>query len=81
LAEGKRNSKELPNRPGFWRSSLNPWTVRTRDNPERVAFVLHRVTGFIILPSCWPTYLRPTRPSGPSTSRIVGSRAGRCGLT
>ena len=37
------------NRPGFWRSSLNPWTVRTRDNPERVAFVLHRVSGFIIL--------------------------------
>ncbi|MCG2882358.1 MAG: succinate dehydrogenase [Acidilobus sp.] len=49
LAEGRRDPEELPNRPGFWRSSLNPWTVRTRDNPERVAFVLHRVTGFIIL--------------------------------
>ncbi len=41
--------KEKENRPGFWRSSINPWTVKTKDNPERVAFVLHRITGFIIL--------------------------------
>ncbi|ESQ20644.1 MAG: hypothetical protein CISAcid_14060 [uncultured Acidilobus sp. CIS] len=81
MAEGRRDPEELPNRPGFWRSSLNPWTVRTRDNPERVAFVLHRVTGFIILAFLLAHILRLTRPSGPCTSHMAGSRAGRCGTT
>lgn len=40
---------ELKNRKGFWRESLNPWLVRAKNNPERVAYVLHRVTGFIII--------------------------------
>jgi len=39
----------IPNRPGFWRASLNPWLIRVRNHPERLAFVLHRVTGFIII--------------------------------
>ncbi|ADL19847.1 Succinate:quinone oxidoreductase, cytochrome b subunit C [Acidilobus saccharovorans 345-15] len=49
MAREQGGAVEKENRPGFWRSSLNPWTVRTKNNPERVAFVLHRVTGFIIL--------------------------------
>ncbi len=35
--------------PGFLAASLNPWLVRARDNPERLAFVLHRVTGLTLL--------------------------------
>jgi succinate dehydrogenase / fumarate reductase cytochrome b subunit len=35
--------------PGLLKASLNPWLVRVRNNPERLAFVLHRVTGVIIL--------------------------------
>jgi succinate dehydrogenase / fumarate reductase cytochrome b subunit len=37
------------NRPGLLRASLNPWLVRVEDHPERLAFVLHRVTGVIII--------------------------------
>ena len=37
------------NLPGFLAASLNPWLVRARNNPERLAFVLHRVTGFTLL--------------------------------
>jgi len=40
---------EMENRQGFWKASLNPWLIRAKNNPERVAFVLHRVTGFIII--------------------------------
>ncbi len=39
----------LRNRIGFWRACLNPWVLRIRGNPERIAFTLHRVTGFILL--------------------------------
>ena len=34
----------LRNMPG-WRASFNPWILRIPNNPERVAFVLHRITG------------------------------------
>ena len=37
------------NLPGLLKASLNPWLIRVRDHPERLAFILHRVTGVIIL--------------------------------
>ena len=40
--------KLLQNMPGLVRASLNPWLIRVRNNPERIAFILHRVTGVII---------------------------------
>jgi succinate dehydrogenase / fumarate reductase cytochrome b subunit len=40
--------RTLRNLPGFWRASLNPWLIRVRNHPERLAFVLHRVTGAVI---------------------------------
>ena len=48
---GSLNSvvKTFRNLPGFWRASLNPWLIRVKNHPERLAFVLHRVTGAIIL--------------------------------
>lgn len=41
--------RQYRNLPGFLQASLNPWLIRVRNNPERLAFVLHRVTGFTIL--------------------------------
>lgn len=41
--------KQYRNLPGFWQASLNPWLIKVRSNPERLAFVLHRVTGFVVL--------------------------------
>jgi len=41
--------RTLRNMPGFWRASLNPWLIRVKNHPERLAFVLHRVTGAIIV--------------------------------
>lgn len=38
-------SKE--NKPG-WVASINPWVLRIANNPERLAFVLHRVTGVLM---------------------------------
>ena len=38
-------SKE--NRPG-WVASINPWVLRIVNNPERLAFVLHRITGVLM---------------------------------
>ncbi|MDP8003510.1 MAG: succinate dehydrogenase [Caldisphaera sp.] len=49
MSSDKKDSVELENRPGFWRESLNPWLIKAKNNPERVAYVLHRVTGFIII--------------------------------
>jgi len=41
--------KPRRNMPGIWRASLNPWLIRIQNHPERLAFVLHRVTGVIII--------------------------------
>ncbi len=46
---GESRVRALKNLPGFLQASLNPWLIRAKNNPERLAFVLHRVTGFIIL--------------------------------
>ncbi len=35
------------NKPG-WLASVNPWIMRIVNNPERTAFVLHRVTGVLM---------------------------------
>lgn len=42
--------KMLHNMLGFFRASLNPWAIRVKfkENPERLAFILHRVSGAII---------------------------------
>ena len=48
-AAARRAVRALYNMPGLLRASINPWLVRARNNPERLAFVLHRVTGVIIL--------------------------------
>ena len=37
------------NLPGLLQASLNPWLIKVRDHPERLAFILHRVTGVIII--------------------------------
>ncbi len=47
MSEGEVAEKK--NSLGFWRSSINPWAVRTKDNPERLAFVFHRISGFLII--------------------------------
>jgi len=47
LSSGGPRTKR--NMPGLLRASLNPWLVRVPDHPERLAFVLHRVTGVIII--------------------------------
>ncbi|MEB3773534.1 MAG: succinate dehydrogenase [Desulfurococcales archaeon] len=44
----KRGIRFLRNMPG-WRASFNPWILRIPNNPERVAFVLHRITGIILI--------------------------------
>ena len=43
----KEKTKVLENKPG-WIASINPWVLRVVNNPERVAFVLHRVTGILM---------------------------------
>ncbi len=48
-SEERGRGRLLHNMPGLLQASLNPWLVRVRNNPERLAFVLHRVTGVIIL--------------------------------
>ncbi len=45
MAEDK--VKMYENKPG-WLASINPWVLRIVNNPERVAFVLHRVTGILM---------------------------------
>ena len=30
-----------------WRAFVNPWLLRLPNNPERLAFILHRITGVI----------------------------------
>ncbi|MCE4625860.1 MAG: succinate dehydrogenase [Desulfurococcales archaeon] len=45
MSEG--TGKVLPNRPG-WLASVNPWVLRVVNNPERLAFVLHRLTGLLM---------------------------------
>jgi len=35
------------NRPG-WIASIHPWLLRIVNNPERTAFILHRVTGVLM---------------------------------
>ncbi|BEP18318.1 hypothetical protein PYJP_16700 [Pyrofollis japonicus] len=47
--KSKKEPPKLRNMPGFWAASLNPWLLKIKNNPERVAFVLHRVTGAIII--------------------------------
>ncbi len=37
------------NLPGLLQASLNPWLLKIKDHPERLAFILHRVTGVIII--------------------------------
>ena len=50
MAERERKEpRKYWNLPGFWAASLNPWLLKIKNNPERVAFVLHRVTGAIII--------------------------------
>ncbi len=44
-----RKPRTLANMPGLIKASLNPWLVKARNNPERVMFVLHRITGVIII--------------------------------
>ncbi len=36
-----------PNRPG-WIASIHPWLLRIANNPERLAFILHRWTGILM---------------------------------
>ncbi len=42
---GEARLKE--NKPG-WIASINPWVLRIVNNPERLAFVLHRITGILM---------------------------------
>ncbi len=49
MAAARKTVRTLYNMPGLLRASLNPWLVKARNNPERLAFVLHRITGVIIL--------------------------------
>ncbi|ABM80027.1 Succinate dehydrogenase/fumarate reductase, cytochrome b subunit [Hyperthermus butylicus DSM 5456] len=49
MAGEKRKRVLLENMPGFLAASLNPWLIKAKNNPERLAFILHRVTGFIIV--------------------------------
>ncbi|MCE4621957.1 MAG: succinate dehydrogenase, partial [Desulfurococcales archaeon] len=39
--------KGKENKPG-WIASINPWVLRIVNNPERLAFVLHRITGVLM---------------------------------
>ncbi|MCE4601654.1 MAG: succinate dehydrogenase [Desulfurococcales archaeon] len=45
---GKGERRFLKNMPG-WRASFNPWILRLPNNPERLAFVLHRITGILLV--------------------------------
>jgi succinate dehydrogenase / fumarate reductase cytochrome b subunit len=47
--EAKRRPKLYRNMPGLVRASVNPFLLRLRNNPERIMFVLHRITGVIII--------------------------------
>ncbi|MET1101350.1 MAG: succinate dehydrogenase, cytochrome b556 subunit [Pyrodictiaceae archaeon] len=49
MAEEKRKPRTITIMPGLIKSSLYPWVIKARNNPERVMFVLHRVTGVIII--------------------------------
>ena len=49
MGEGKSvKARLLRNYPG-WKASVNPWILKLPNNPERVAFVLHRITGIILV--------------------------------
>ncbi len=41
-----RSARLLDLRPG-WKAFVNPWLLRIANNPERLAFIMHRVTGVI----------------------------------
>jgi len=43
-----RVARTLRNMPG-WRASINPWILRIPNNPERLAFTLHRITGILLI--------------------------------
>ena len=47
MGEERVKARLLENRPG-WIASINPWVLKIKNNPERVAFVLHRVTGILM---------------------------------
>lgn len=49
MSERRSLPRTLYNMPGLLKASLNPWLVKAKNNPERLAFVLHRVTGVIII--------------------------------
>ncbi len=44
---GRIRARLLNNRPGP-RAWIDPWLLRIRGNPERLAFMLHRLTGVIV---------------------------------
>ena len=49
MSEERKEPVWASNTPGIIRASLNPWLVKARNNPERLAFVLHRVTGVFLV--------------------------------
>lgn len=44
----RRKPRFLENRLGI-AGNIIPWVLMIRDNPERVAFVLHRLTGLLLI--------------------------------
>ena len=42
-----RSARLYDNRAGL-RAVIDPWLLRLPDNPERIAFILHRITGVIV---------------------------------
>ncbi len=49
MSTRKSKVKLLKNMPGVVRASIDPFLVRATNNPERIMFILHRVTGVIIV--------------------------------
>jgi len=47
VKRGSVRARLLDNRLG-WRAFIDPWSLRIANNPERLAFILHRVTGVIV---------------------------------
>ncbi len=48
MVDEKKNVKAYENRLGV-AGNIIPWVLTIKDNPERVAFVLHRITGLFLI--------------------------------
>ncbi len=49
MSTRRSKTKLLKNMPGVVRASIDPFLVRATNNPERLMFILHRITGVIIV--------------------------------